>query len=174
MKVLPNPELTPEELETLKSIRDTDPRKSVRKRAQVILLAHKRYQGIHIAGILDLTPKSVTVILQKWAQSRLESVIRKRNRGRDPILKDLHVEAIKEWISQDPSVYGYKQTTWTCKLLVDCLKKKYSLKLSHERIRQRLHAQGLSYKKPTLQPPTASPDQKKSARRFTDAVRSGV
>ena len=53
MRVLPDPELTPEELQQLQELRETHKNKSVRRRAQVILLAHKRFQGREIARILD-------------------------------------------------------------------------------------------------------------------------
>jgi len=163
MRVLPDPELTSDELRALRVIRDTDPRKSVRKRAQVILLAHKRYQGKHIAEILDMAPSSVTVILKRWACSRLECITRKRGKGRQPKLTEQHIKALEVWVRQCPAEFGYKQTTWTCKLLADCLEKQFNLDIGQERVRQVLHQLGLSYKKPVLQPPTASPEQKKSA-----------
>jgi transposase len=86
----------------------------------------------------------------------------KRGKGARPKLMEEHIVAIEEWIQQDPSEHGYKQTTWTCKMLADYLKKKHGLEISQERIRQVLHTRGLSYKKPELQPPTASAVQKKS------------
>jgi transposase len=172
MRVLPDPELTEEELQALTEVRDTDPRKSVRRRAQVILLAHKRFQGTEMARILDLTRKSVTQILKKWALTRMESVTRKKAKGQPPKLTQEHIQALTEWIHQDPGEYGYKPTTWTCKLLVDLLKKQFHVKLSQERLRQVLHARGLSYKKPRLQPPTASLAEKKSATSSPPAVRS--
>lgn len=165
MRVLPDPELTPEEIRALEEVRDTDPRKSVRRRAQVILLAHKRFQGKEIATILDLTRKSVTLILKNWASSRMESVTHKKGKGQPPKLTEAHIRAMEEWIGQDPTVYGYKQTTWTCKMLADLLKKIFTLKISQERIRQVLHARGLSYKKPMLQPPTASLAAKKKRKK---------
>lgn len=165
MRELPDPELTSEELQALKDIRDTDPRKSVRRRAQVILLANMRYQGKEIAKILDISPTSVTLILQRWEHSRLESITRKRSQGRPPKLTERHLKALENWVRHDPTEFGYKQTTWTCKLLADCLKKQFDLDLCQERVRQVLHQQGVSYKKPVLQPPTASPEQKKSAAR---------
>lgn len=164
MRVLPDPELTEVELKALNEIRDTDPRKSVRQRAYVLLLAHKRYQGKEIARILDLHPATVTMILKRWQFSRLESVTRKRGQGQPPKLTAPHLQALEEWIPQNPAEYGYHQTTWTCKMLTDLLKKTFNLKISPERIRQVLHARGLSYKKPRLQPPTASLAEKKSAK----------
>jgi len=161
LRVLPDPELTPEELEALKWIQDNDQRKNVRKRAQVILLAYKHYQGQQIAEILDMHPNTITGIMKRWTLSRLESITKKHCKGAIPKLTEAHLEAIYEWIFQDPSTYGYKQTTWTCKMLANCLKKHYGFKVTQERIRQILHACGMSYKKPVLQPPTASSSQKK-------------
>ena len=153
-----------EELEALKWIRDNDPRKNVRKRAQVILLVYKHFQGKQIAEILDVHPNTVTGIMMRWKLSRLESVSKKHCKGAIPKLAEEHLKAIDEWIFQDPTVYGYKQTTWTCKMLVNCLKKHYGLKITQERIRQILHARGMSYKKPVLQPPTSTLSQKKTPR----------
>jgi transposase len=169
MRVLPDPELTADEVRALRVIRDTDPRHSVRRRAQVILLAHKRYQGTHIAEILDMAPASVTVILKRWAHVRLACITRKRGKGRQPTLTEHHLKALEEWVRHYPADFGYTQTTWTCKLLTDCLKNQFNLDVSQERVRQVLHERGLSYKKPVLQPPTASPEQKKSAKRAFEA-----
>ena len=174
MRVLPDPNLTEAEIQALTEVRDTDLRKSVRRRAQVILLAHKRFPGKEIARILDLTRKSVTQILKKWRRTRMESVTRKKAQGQPPKLTEEYIQTLTEWIAQDPGEYGYKQTTWTCKLLVDLLKKRFHVKISPERLRQVLHARGLSYKQPRLQPPTASLVEKKSPTSPPQAVRSGA
>ncbi|MFX1254907.1 MAG: helix-turn-helix domain-containing protein [Promethearchaeota archaeon] len=66
MRVLSDPELTLAELTRLYELRDNHPRKSVRRRAQVILLAHKRFQGKAIARILDMDTSSISLILKRW------------------------------------------------------------------------------------------------------------
>lgn len=161
MRVLPDPELTAKELEALKWVRDNDHRKNVRKRAQVVLLASRHYQGKQISEILDVHPNTITGIMKKWILFRLEGITKKHCKGASPKLTEEHLKAIDEWIFQDPSTFGYQQTTWTCKMLANCLKKHYGFKVTQERIRQILHARGMSYKTPVLQPPTASSQQKK-------------
>ena len=165
MRVLKDPELTAEEVKKLKEIMEEDPRKSVRKRAHVILLVHKGYQGQEIAHILDITPATVTHIMKRWHQSRVPGLVKKRNKGATPKLTPEAIKEMKGWLQEPPSNYNYPQTTWNCKMLADLLKRKLGIVISQERVRQVLHEQGWSYKRPTLQPPTASPTLKKKPKR---------
>jgi len=71
--------------------------------------------------------------LKKWAISRMESVTRNRGQGQPTKLTGKHIQAIEEWMGHDPTAYGYKQTTWTCKLLADLLQNKFILKITPER-----------------------------------------
>lgn len=161
MRVLPDPELTPEELQALKKIRDTDHRKTVRERAYVIILAHKGYQGKEIARILDKSPKTVSTILKKWGFERLHSVAKKKHEGKKPVLIPEYIDQMIGWLKEEPKKYGYSRTTWTCKMLADQLFEQCNIDISQERVRQVLHERGWSYKQATLQPPTAILEEKK-------------
>jgi transposase len=161
MRVLPDPELTPEELEALKNIRDTDHRKTVRERAYVILLAHKGYQGKEIAKILDKNPKTISTILKRWGFDRLHSVTKKKHEGKKAILIPEYIDSMLGWLKEEPKNYGYARTTWTCQMLTDQLKEQFNIEIGQERVRQVLHKHKWSYKQPTLQPPTAPLAEKK-------------
>ncbi len=165
MRVLDDPELSEEELKKVKKIMEEDPRKSVRKMAHTILLVHKGYQGKEIAKILDITPATVTNTMKRWKKSRIQGLTKKRNKGATPKLTKEAINEMMGWLKEPPSNYNYQQTTWTCKMLADLLKRKLGIIISQERVRQVLHEQGLSYKQPTLQPPTASPQLKKKPKK---------
>jgi len=124
---------------TLESMHAYHPKCYLRQRAHMVLLRDKAYSMNEIAGILDVTVKTVDQICARYDRHQLAGLYRKPGSGRSSRLRAEQWEQFATWVKDGPKTLGYRVVTWTTRSLRKYIVKRFNIKLSREWIRQKLH-----------------------------------
>jgi transposase len=124
---------------TLECMQVYHPKRSVRKRAQMLLLRDNGYSATEIADILGVHVNTVYQVLANCARDKLAGLYRKPGSGRISKLRSEQWEQFAEWVHQGPKALGYRFVKWTTRSLRKYIFKRFTIRFSREWIRQKLH-----------------------------------
>ncbi|HHW09064.1 MAG TPA: IS630 family transposase, partial [Firmicutes bacterium] len=138
--------LTDEEATALKKIAHRSRDGVQRTRAKVIRAMARTGKVALAAKAGGVSPQYAREIIHRFEQDGLESLPAKHEGGRQHILDEQTIEAIRGLAGQNPKMLG---TPWTCwsvaKLLTTAINKGIVPKVSQETFRQALHRGGVTY-----------------------------
>jgi putative transposase len=124
---------------TLECMQEYHPKRSVRKRAQMLLLRDNGYSATEIADILGVHVNTVRQVFTNYARDKLTGLYRKPGSGRLAKLGSEQWAQFSEWVQQGPKALGYRFVKWTTRSLRKYLFKRFNIRVSREWIRQKLH-----------------------------------
>jgi transposase len=135
------------ERRTLEELERHYPTPRVRQRATVVLMSQRGFDQTQIGRSLGVSWSFVHGSLQRYqAQGFLG--LREHHPGGASHLTPAQIEQVLHWIDQGPRVYHYTFAQWDTRSLQWRIKQVYNVDLSREAIRQLLHRQGYSWKRP--------------------------
>jgi transposase len=124
---------------TLECMQVYHPKRSVRKRAQMLLLRDNGYSATEIADILGVHVNTVRQVFANYARDKLAGLSRKPGSGRVSKLRHEQWEQFSTWVQQGPKALGYRFVKWTTRSLRKYIFKRFNITFSREWIRQKLH-----------------------------------
>jgi len=136
----------------------------------------ERYQAMYLSFMFDW--KTIAVIVGRdydtvlaWAKAYSENGLQGLNSvkpsGRPAKLDDEQLRDLKNTVQMSPRKLGFNFSNWNCKNLTWFVRKKFSVSLCAERIRQVLHELGFVLIKPTYKYVLADKhERKRFLRRF--------
>ena len=156
-----------------RAVRSRDGR--VVRRAQVIRLARRGAPVREIAATTGYTEEGVRVLKHRWNE-RGEDALRDAPRpGRPPKADESYRRELRETALTAPADFGYAFGVWTTARLAEHMTEKTGVRLSDDRVRRFLHAEGLSWKRPTHTTRNlADPEQHEHARKRLRRLKRGL
>lgn len=124
---------------TLESMQAYHPKRYLRERAQMVRLREKGYSADEIADMLDVTAGTVRQVWAAYDRHQLGGLSRKPGSGRPSKLTGEQWEQFATWVKNGPKALGYRFVKWTTRSLRKYIFKRFTIKLSREWIRQKLH-----------------------------------
>jgi transposase len=124
---------------TLECMQAYHPKRSVRKRAHMLLLRNNGYSATEIADILGMHVNTVRQVFGNYARYKLAGLYRKPGSGRLSKLRHEQWEQFSTWVQQGPKALGYRFVKWTTRSLRKYLFKRFNIRFSREWIRRKLH-----------------------------------
>lgn len=89
--------------------------------------------------------------LERYQSEGEEGLLRKPGSGRPPKLQDLDEKALKRIVLAPASKYGFETDLWTTRRLIQVFQREFGITVSKQTVMRRLHAAGITYKKPERQ-----------------------
>lgn len=120
----------------------------LKKRYQALLLASEGKRPEEIKLIVRKNVLTVRRWLRKYERLGLPGLVVGHGPGRPPRITKQQRKSLITTASKSPRFSGYSFNIWTCKDLGVVLQQKFNVVLSAERIRQILHEEGLTVRKP--------------------------
>lgn len=146
---------------TIEQLNDIEKKLKSNYSKSLIRAVIMRYQGIHtsdIARILSKSIASITIYINRWNESGLNSCADLRG-GSVSTFTDEMLQDLKDTVlNKDPRAFGFVSATWNTHMLKQYIAKKYGKEYSSEWIRQMLIKFGFSYKRGSYQPTKADPE----------------
>ena len=120
------------------------------RRLQAVLLVAEGHSVGATASLLKGSRRWVTKALARYRARRCpQDLAEDKHSGRPPRASGLSAERLATLLQTDPMSFGYAAVGWTAPLLAAHLRRCGEVEtLSARRLRERLHAAGLAWKRP--------------------------
>lgn len=134
--------------EEIEEIYKIEKHAKVKQRLQAIILAKKGYEKKEIANIIGLSRTNVFRWINRFKEEGIEGLKDKQRSGRPQKIKKEKKEKLKDDLKSSPKNFGYKEDTWTTKLILFHLKNNYNVSYHEGYIQRFLRSIGFELKKP--------------------------
>ena len=121
----------------------------LRRRAQIVLLAHVGYAVAEIAQITRQSPWTVRRWLHRFLADGCAGLWEAPRSGRPPEITPAIELFLREAIVKSPRGYGLAQPNWTTHLLSQLIQRRFKRAVSDDCVWQHLHAVGGVCRRPT-------------------------
>jgi len=133
---------------TLEQMYHKAPKRRLRQRAHMVLLAYKGYTLKAVSAIVDVCYNSVRYYVHAFLKSGFLALYDAKGRGRKSHLMAHQLEQIDRWLEISPRELHYQQSCWTMRLMLHRIKAVYQISLTTERVRQIVHGLGFTLVRP--------------------------
>ncbi len=137
------------QLHRLRELYDQNRYLRVRRRAQVILLAHDGYGTSEIAAITRQSPMNVRRSLHRFMEHGCTSLLDVPRPGRPVTITPAMEAYLRAAVVQSPHDFGLGRPGWTTQLLARVIKRQFHQTVTAECIRQHLGHIGGVCRRPT-------------------------
>jgi transposase len=110
----------------------------LRRRAQMVLLAHAGYVTKQIARITRQSPLTVRRWLHRFEADGCAGLLEAERPGRPPAITTAIESFLREAVAKSPRDYGYARPGWTTALLARLVRRQFKRSVTDECIRQHL------------------------------------
>lgn len=161
--------LPAEEERTLQQMEKHHSTPRVRCRATVVLMSQRGLDQSQIARALNVSWPFVHKALGLY-QARGFLGLVEHHPGACAYLTPEQIAQVIHWVEQGPKAYHYRFAQWDTKTLKWRIKLVYGIKLCREAIRQLLHRQGFSWKRPKSTYARVDPQARAKTHKDLDAL----
>lgn len=137
------PKMIPGGYAKLDEIIKNEKNAKVKDRLRAIKWKFQKVSNAEIARRLNCTDQSITKWVKKWNKQSYEGLLDKPKSGRPTILtQEEQIEIVEELKNKNGN------TRTTCDILIEQIEERFNKKITREPIRQMLHKNKISWKKP--------------------------
>jgi transposase len=130
-----------------------------RRRLLAVRRVQEGYSQAEVARFLEVNPRSVRRWMRSYRALDEGGLISFPHPGRPPKLWPSHESAIRDWLSQDPARFGFRNQLWTAPRLAALMKERWGWSLHPRYLNRWLKQRGFTPQKPVLQPRERDQDQ---------------
>ena len=140
--------LSDTELSQIDHIIKTSKSSRLVKRATGIRMLHHGHNAYEVGRALSVSAPTVYSWFLRWKTEGLQGLEHRPKSGRPAIGDAAYLQVVEETLDQDPGELGYDFTLWTIQRLNQHVSRVTGKRISDERLRLILEAQGWVYRRP--------------------------
>ena len=136
----------------------------LRRRVQIVLMAHRGRRHQDIAADTGTSPRSVPRWLNAYLDGGLDRLQPRKAKGAKPKRTADLAPALKQWVIDGPAEHGPDRANWTYPELADHLLKAKGIRTSRSAVQRFCSGIGIRLYRPTYRHDRGNPQKQAKAR----------